>query len=228
MESQKLTSLIKAGDTIINIKIFCIPIGIMIFGMLYTLYATVDIPDDQLEQQLRILFTPFSFPFICIWIFNALKRFFGDEYNEMILSLPYSNWKHGIGRVGILYIMYMLLFFAMYIVILIFRRDGLASLSSFDLYFPAISIFYLAALSFVMMTVLKDLLRSYFLFFLYCIFQYITVGGYSKLIYPFHWAVPTPYNSNDSIAIVLIVLGIMFLVIAQIRFSRRDYLLKYH
>lgn len=206
--------------------IFITPLIVMVVSSVYVWLVYRGYPTDSMMVQIRGAFGVFSLPFISVWIIGLFQDIVESDGKESLLSLPYRAPFFGIIRVIRMTLLYIVLFFIVLLALTLIMFGSYPPLDACDWYLPIVSILFFSGLSFFCIVLTKNTLISYTILCVYCVFQYMTRGGFSLSIYPFQWSFSMPYTSNVFVACLLLVSTCFLYGGSQIIFSKREYLLK--
>lgn len=202
------------------------PIALIILGIAFLYLQYYNYRDEYMLMHIRKIFGVIYLPSICTWIFSLYQELTESDGKECLLSLPYKDFEFGLYRIFRITLLYIILFFFAFsfATLLLLPKD--VSIQAVDFYLPLITILYFSILSFCVIVVTKNVLISYLSYGAYCIFLYMTRGGYSASVYPFHWSFPKPGLENGLAGLLLLIVSVLFCFIAHHIFSNREFLLK--
>lgn len=207
--------------------IFYFPIIIMFIVVIYISVKYSGYSYQSALPYIKHDFGSIVMPLIGVWIIGSFQDFVETDGKEIILSQPYNSKKYGILKVlqlTLFYFLFLLLF--LIILTIVFEPGNINDLTKIDILLAIVSVIYISSLSFFLMVTIKNSLICYILLGCYLLFLYMTRGAFSYGIYPLQWSHPQPYLDNFSCILMLSVSSSLILMVSQIIFQNREYLLK--
>jgi len=181
-----------------------------------------DVPD---MAPIRSQWGALTIPWISLWIIPMFQHLADAPGKEAILSLPYNHFTFGVVRVIRVAFLYVFMFYVGWCALSLFLHL-FDRWEWFDMVLPAVSIYFLAAFSFMIVVITRNIMYSYMIIGVFCIFQYITRGSALGPLYPFHWSFPNPTRTHEDNLFVLVCAGTIFITIGHIFFKNRAFMLR--